>query len=227
MDLKKLNYPDQYDVLFYAYDYFKYNNETCPLSDITQRVYTPAPQFDISTSPSSIEVRPGEEREARLQFKSNANIKSFVQFSVNTTDEFNNALIVNFSTDRFSVPPHGIVTSSLDIKATGNATPGSYMLPIFAHIDLPTESKPRRGIVTGEILYNTVNQQLTNTANLTMTVLPSLTILDSAYNILNTWGSPIRNLVEIVIVIGGAVGAGGLVKWVIGKIRKNQAGGKT
>ena len=58
----------------------------CGISDISNRVYVPPPEFLISTSPSSLDLRPAEEKTIRLQIKSNTNTKYDVFFSTNKTD---------------------------------------------------------------------------------------------------------------------------------------------
>jgi hypothetical protein len=215
LDMAALNYPDQYDLLFSAYDYFIEDYRICPMSDITTRVYVPPPEFVISSTPSSVELRPGEQKTVNLQLKSNANIKSQVLFSTNETDELKNNIESNFSSNKISVPFNGIVTSKLDIVALENAEPGSYMLPIFSEINITTEVWPRRSIVTGEIVSNPMPQNFSKSSSLTVTVLPSLSIPEYFNSILNTWGAPAKELVGLITAIGAAGGiAYGAVKWI-------------
>jgi hypothetical protein len=221
LDLAALNYPDEYVLLFYAFDYFIEGYRICPMADITSRVHIPPPEFGISSSPSSVELRPGEHKSIELNLKSNANIKSRVLFSGSQTDELKDKIKFNFTTNNISVPLNGIVTSKLDIKASENVEADSYTLPISANISVITEDKPRRGGTTGEILYNPTDQVLFETSNLTVTVLPSLTLLDYINNILNSWGAPVKELIGLITAIGsiGAV-VFGTVKWIRRKQKK-------
>jgi hypothetical protein len=214
LDLAALNYPGQYDLLFYAYDYFMETYRICPMADLTPRVYIPPPEFVISTSPSSVEVRPGEPKSIELQLKSNANIKSRVFFSGNQTDQLKDKIKYNFSANNISVPLNAIVTSNLDIEASENVKPDSYTLPISANISIITEAKPRRSGSTGEILYNPTDQILFETSNVTVTVLPPETLLDYINNVLDTWGEPVKELIGLITAIG-SVGAAafGIVRW--------------
>ena len=58
LDLDKINYPQQYRVLFYITDYFVLSHLYCRLVDTTNWVMIPPPLFEISTKPSSLTLRP-------------------------------------------------------------------------------------------------------------------------------------------------------------------------
>jgi len=223
LDLAALNYPDQYDLLFYAFDYFIEGYRICPMADLTPRLYIPPPEFVISTSPSSVEIRPGEHKSIELQLKSNANIKSRVFFSGNQTDELKDKIKFNFTANNISVPLNGIVTSNLDIEASENVKPDSYTLPISANISIITEAKPRRSGSTGEILYNPTDQILFETSNVTVAVLLPETLLDYINNVLNTWGDPVKELIGLITAIG-SLGAAtfGIVRWFRIKKKKTE-----
>lgn len=120
------------------------------------------------------------------------------------------------------MPLNGIVTSNLDIIALENSKPDSYILPIFANINITTEAIPRRSTVTGDILYNPLPQNLVRTSNLTITVLPSLTIMDYINN-LKTISTPITDLITFATALGGVGGlVFGFVKWIRRKKQKKK-----
>ena len=206
LDLSALNYPEQYDLIFYAFDYFIQDYRICPMNDLTARVYVPPPEFILSSSPSSLELRPGEQKTIKVQLESNADIKSIVLFSTNQTEELKDNIEANFSSNIISVPLNGIVISKLDISALEKAEPGSYTLPIFSGVNITTEAKPRRSIFTGEIISNPMPQNFSESSSLTVTILPSLTIPEYINSILNTWGAPLKELVGLVTAIGAAGG---------------------
>jgi hypothetical protein len=49
-DLRSLNYPNLYDILFYANDFYVKEGRLCRMEDITSRVYVPPPEFSNTTS---------------------------------------------------------------------------------------------------------------------------------------------------------------------------------
>ena len=213
LDLPTINYPDQYELVFSAYDYFVQDFRVCPMSDITSRVYVPPPVFVISSTPSSVEMRPGEHNTVGVKLVSNADIKSQVLFSTEN-DQSDGNIKSNFSSNNVSVPINGVVTSRLDIEALEHAEPGSYNIPITSKINITTEAKPRRSIFTGEITSNPSPQNFSQSSSLTVTVLPSLTLPEYLGSMVNTWGAPIKELIGIFTAIGTAGGiAYGLTRW--------------
>jgi len=188
----------------------------CALIDVTPRVYIPPPFFNITTSPSSIEIRAGEEKTITLTLKSRANIKSGVHFFTNQIDKIK----LNIPSDNIAIPNYGVVTSSLNIKVESDAKPSSYTLPLYSNISILTEAKPRRSAFTGEYINNSASQNLDKTSLLTVTVLPPMNLLDYINSILNTWGTPVKELIGLVTAIVTVGGAGPyIVRW----IRKSQS----
>lgn len=215
LDLAKLLYPEQYDLLFYAYDYFIENAHVCPMVDVMPRVYTPPPVFGISTSPSSLEIRPGEEKSITLKLQSNSTIKSNIKLSTNQSDELKDRLNLNFTSNNIAMPTYGVITSNLNIKVASDAKPSSYTLPIFSNINILTEVNPRRSIFTGELISNTPTENLNKTLILTITVLPPMNLLDYINSLLNTWGTPVKELIGLATTIGTAGGVGTyIVRWI-------------
>jgi hypothetical protein len=206
-DLGAINYPDQYDLIFATFDYFLNDGRMCPMADITNRVYVPPPEFVISTLPSSVDLRPGEERNVLLQVKTNTNVKPQVYLSTNNTDEANDKLQLNFTAKKLAIPDYGNVSTSLNVKALDGSKPSSYTLPIFADIHIPTEAKPRRSVTTGELIQNSIGQTIFKNSVLTVTVKPPLTIFEYISNIFNTLDLPIRILVTLVTTIGTISGS--------------------
>lgn len=222
LDLTNLLYPDQYDLLFYAYDYFIENGHVCPLVDITPRVYNPPPVFTISTSPSSLEIRPGEEKSITLKLQSSANIKSYVHFFTNQTDKLKDKIKLNITSSNIAIPTYGIVTSDLNLKVAADTKPSSYQLPIFSNIYILTEAKPRRSIFTGEFINNSASENLNKTSILTITVIPPMNLLDYINSILNSWGTPVKELIGLAAAVGTIGGVGPHIVRLIGKWRTKE-----
>jgi hypothetical protein len=215
-DLAKLNYPNQYDLFFYAQDNFIKNGRLCRLVDITQRIFVPPPEFVISTLPNSVELRPGEEKNIQVQVKANTSIASQVLLYTNNTK----GITLNFNSNRTAIPSFGVATSYLNIKVPQNITPAPYTLPIFANISTPVEIKPRRSSITGEAITSSP-QNLSKISFFTMTVNNPLTWDEQIKNFWDKLGSPITFIYGIIVVA---------VPWGLNEIRKKLKGkgkGKT
>ena len=62
-DLEKINSPQRYKAVFYMTDYFVRDRNFCRMIDTTNWVIIPPPEFSMLASPSSIVLRPGEEKD--------------------------------------------------------------------------------------------------------------------------------------------------------------------
>ncbi|MFY9868573.1 MAG: hypothetical protein WAK17_02540, partial [Candidatus Nitrosopolaris sp.] len=61
-NLENANYPNIYDILFYATDMYVKDGRLCRMIDVANRMYVPPPEFSITTIPSSLVLRPGDEK---------------------------------------------------------------------------------------------------------------------------------------------------------------------
>jgi hypothetical protein len=81
-DLEKINLPQRYKAVFYITDYFIRDRSFCRMIDTTNWVIIPLPEFSMLASPSSIVLRPGEEKDVELQIKGNTDLQSEASLSV-------------------------------------------------------------------------------------------------------------------------------------------------
>jgi hypothetical protein len=192
-DLGKVNYPQQYKAVFYITDLFIKNHRLCRLLDTTNWVIIPPPDFTITTNPSSLLLRPGEEKNVELIIKGNTRLESSAFFSVdsNYDNKYNKFADLQFIPNTISIPAGGgagaVGTSILDVKVLGNTKAATYTFPIIANISFPT-SITNRG---GETFNNTKSVSLLQTSNLTLTVLSSYTPEEHLNNFVNAWITPI------------------------------------
>jgi hypothetical protein len=73
---------------------------------------------------------------------------------------------------RTSLSSYGLATSLMHINASENAKSHPYTLPILVNMSIPIEAKTRRSVTTGEIAFNPVSANISESSNLTVTVLP-------------------------------------------------------
>jgi hypothetical protein len=125
-------------------------------------------------------------------------------FNTNTNNSNNNsdsAIGLNFIPNTVSIPPSTAGTSVLHIKALGNSKTVSYTLPIIANISFPTKITNRGG----EVFSNSKSVSLTQTSNLTLTVLPPYCTQELLSNFVNSWITPITGVWTFLAGVGAVI----------------------
>ena len=207
LDLASVTSPEQYNVLFYTMYVFIKDGRLCGISDISNRVYIPPPEYVVSPSPNPVGLRVGEEEIIELQVKANTSLKSYAVLSTGQIDGIN----ANFSSRGAYVPRDGSATLPLKINASEDdkayryTLPHSYTLPIFANISIPTESRVRGFGISGDVMENSLSANITERSNLTITLLPALTITEHLNNIYSAWILPISGISSFLLGIGAVI----------------------
>lgn len=195
LNLTKLNFPDQYNLDFYVFDTYYDKDSSCGLVDLVDRVHVPPPEFDISTVPDSIVLRQGEEKNMELQVKNiNTKLTSHVLLSTYSS----NGTKVKFIPNQVSIPPYGITTTLVNIKAADNATIRPYSFPIIANITFPTS---RDNYLSNETLYNKESANIIKRSVFTATVLERIPLDQQLNNFLTSWFNPITGAYSTIITI--------------------------
>jgi hypothetical protein len=200
-DLNKVNSPQRYKAVFYITDYIIKNHRFCTLIDTTNWVIIPPPDFDISANPSSLVLRPGEEKNIQLQLKGNTDLQS--EASLSAGNGYDNHIQPEFfPNNKTSIPPSGSGSHSLIIKADDTAQPRTYTFPIIANISFPT-SITNRG---GETFNNNKSVSIIESSNLTLTVLPPYTPQEHLSNFTKDWITPITGIWTFIAGVGTVMG---------------------
>jgi hypothetical protein len=209
LDLGSMNYPSNYDLLFYTAESYKSNE----VRQFTNWVSVPPPTLHITTSPSNIVIRQGEEQLIPARIRSTTGFSNDV---INITLAGN--LNKNYDTES------GFNSSEINVAIQRNQPPlfkiavpqqtplGIYTIPMIATIREPSLAtitkpisiNPKGGFVDPEFelskKYPTVGY-LTKPINLTVTVIAPSTIADKFKDFWGTYGQ------FIGIFAGAFVGA--------------------
>ena len=204
LDLDSINSPSAYGLSFYTAESFKSNE----VRDFTGWIVIPPANVNILTHPENIVIRQGEKHliPAEIDTPFSNNVTS-ITFG-NGSDFSSNGLHV--STQRMQPPlfkveaspqtPVGAYTipfeTSMLIATTYSTSPTS--TPATATVDTATEAVDPEFQVSKK--YPTVGY-ITSPANLTIDVIPPITVNESFMAFWVTYGTP------LVILAGGAVGA--------------------
>ena len=202
LDLNSINYPRAYGLSFYTAESYKSNE----VRDFTSWIAIPPATIDILTHPENIIIRQGEKHlipaEVDTPFSNNVTSITFD----NGTDFSSNGLHV--STQRIQPPlfevevspqtPIGVYTipfvASMIIATTYSTSPTS--TPATATVDTITEVLDPEFQVSKK--YPTIGY-ITSPGNLTIDVIPPLTVNETFTAFWVTYGTPIVGLTGVVV----------------------------
>ena len=202
LDLNSINYPTAYGLSFYTAESYKSNE----VRDFTSWIAIPPATIDILTHPANIVVRQGETHlipaEVDTPFSNNVTTITFD----NGTDFSSNGLHV--STQRIQSPlfevevspqtPIGVYTipfvASMIIATTYSTSPTA--TPATATVDTVTKVLDLEFQVSKK--YPTIGY-ITSPGNLTIDVIPPLTINETFTAFWVTYGTPLVGLTGVVV----------------------------
>ena len=202
LDLNSINYPTAYGLSFYTAESYKSNE----VRDFTSWIAIPPATIDILTHPENIVVRQGEKHlipaEVDTPFSNNVTTITFD----NETDFSSNGLHV--STPRVQPPlfevevspqtPIGVYTipfvASMIIATTYSTSPTA--TPATATVDTVTEVLDPEFQVSKK--YPTIGY-ITSPGNLTIDVIPPLTVNETFTAFWVTYGTPLVGLTGVVV----------------------------
>ncbi len=205
-NLSAMNFPNKYKVIFYSEIIYDINDLSNQSIDFTNWADIPAPQFTLSTIPNPLILRVGETKDIGVQLKPLSSGSRVVNFIPNG----NTAVQLRFNPDKLNESYNETQPAPFKIHVPQSAPVGQYIIPIIANISteslfpskffFPTQLKiPAHGYVTGS-------------ANLTITVLESQSMLEQFKDFWDVFGQPIS------IIAGGF--AGGATSLLFDKLKK-------
>ena len=198
LNLNSINSPSNYGLSFYTAESFK----SSEVRDFTSWVAIPPATIDILTHPENIVIRQGEKQLIPTEIDT--------PFSNNVTSiTFENG--TNFSSNGLSVSAQRIQPPLFEVEVSPQSPVGVYTVPFVASMLIQTTSSTSpmfndtvTGIVDPEFQvskkYPTTGD-ITGKGNLTIEVIPPLTVNEAFMAFWVTYGTP------IVILGSGAVGA--------------------
>ena len=202
LDLNSINYPTAYGLSFYTAESYKSNE----VRDFTSWIAIPPATIDILTHPENIIVRQGETHlipaEVDTPFSNNV-----------TTITFNNG--TDFSSNGLHVSTQSIQPPLFNIEVSPQTPIGVYTIPFVASMIIATTystsptSTPATATVdtVTEVLdpefqvskkYPTIGY-ITSPGNLTIDVIPPLTVNETFTAFWVTYGTPLVGLTGVVV----------------------------
>jgi hypothetical protein len=198
LDLAYMHSPSSYGLSFYTAESFKSNEER----DFTGWVGVPPAAISTVTRPKDIVIRQGEEHliPSEVETPLSNNVTSL---------KFDNGTY--FSSNGLSVYTEKIQPPLFKVKASPQTPVGVYTIPLAASLSITTTSSKLpmfNDTVTafGDPEFQVSKKypttgSITGNANLTISVIPPLSVNETFMAFWTMYGTP------IVILVGGAVGA--------------------
>jgi hypothetical protein len=209
LDLSSINYPSNYNLLFYSAESFKSNE----VRQFTSWVTIPPPTLEVVTSPNNIMIRQGEEQliPARIQSTSGFS-NDVINITLIGNNKNNNYYTgLGFNSSELNVAIERDQPPLFKIAVPQQTSLGIYTIPLIVTIrepSLATITKPistntNSGTVDPEFelskKYPTVGY-LTKPVNFTVSVIPPMTINDKFKEFWDVYGQ------FIGLFAGGFVG---------------------
>jgi hypothetical protein len=229
LDLGTINYPSTYNVMFYAAESFKSNEDR----DFTSWVSIPPPTLKIATSPNDIIVRQGEEQLVPAKIVSSSGVSNDVLNITRESEDANNNNNNNdpenassttfFNADGPQVSIERVQPPLFKIDIPMQTSLGIYTIPLSATIREPSVAALTKPLATNNTISGRIDPEfqlskvyptvgyLTRPVNLTITVLPPRNVNDQFKDFWSIYGQPIS------IVVGGF--AGGFASLIFSRIK--------
>jgi hypothetical protein len=197
LNLTSINSPSNYGLSFYTAESFN----SSEVRDFTSWVAVPPPVIDMLTHPENIVIRQGETKVIPTEIETPlSNNVTRISFEYGT----------NFSSNGLNVSAQRIEPPLFEVEVSPESPVGVYTVPFGASMLIQTTSSTSpmfNGTVTGSVdpefqaskKYPTTGD-ITGKGNLTIEVIPPLTVNEEFMAFWNTYGTP------IVILGSGAAG---------------------
>ena len=115
MDLNSILYPNKYKVTFYA----ETERNGISVTDFTRWVAIPPLQIALTTSPTSLVLRPNENKTIELKVNATEGYQPIVLLSTYSGPANNNKIKSDIKFKQLQIPSYGVATTPLFIAAHG------------------------------------------------------------------------------------------------------------
>jgi hypothetical protein len=207
LDLKKILYPKEYRILFYA----EYEKNNLLISDFSKWVYVPPPNIEINTNPQNIVLRQGEQKNIELNLNSTSGLEPLVNVSfINRYKD----LEIESEYNSIQLPYYGEISVPVKIKVLKNASlsPHTIFLKTASTFpDIEFIKKNESSDANELVPINIKSQQEEKMLKLVISVGRSLSISERIGIMWEQIGGPFAFFYGIIA---------GLTPWIIKEVKK-------
>jgi hypothetical protein len=208
-DLNDILYPEKYKVLFYGE--IKKEDNGPSVTDFTRWVAIPPLELDVSTSPSSVELRKGEEKTIEVKVNSTHGYEPIVNLS---TQIQSNDIRLDFEQNgTLRIPSYGVANVPLTITSSDDARLGPSTLFIFANSTFPPEEliKANASNISSFLPPSVKPENMITQSSLLVTIQEQLTLPDRIKEFWSKVGDPLTFFYGILA---------GISPWIYTKIKE-------
>lgn len=207
VNLKDINYPEKYHLIFTLTNKFVLNHKLCTLVDTTNWFIIPPPVYKIIPSPYTTQLRPGDSQNVLFKIlgSNNTDLPSTAIFNFIPNNDINkNNIKINIIRNETKILPFSIGTSLVNIELPKNTSitkPFPISIPFEVNITFPNSTKNKKG----EEFYNKDIVKVPILIDYGITLMPPQSIEEQLLSFVNTWISPLNNLWTFLIGISSAL----------------------
>lgn len=203
-NLDGMAYPDKYKVIFYAESALNGYS----ITDFSRVITIPPPEISISTSPSQVELRQGDQTTLEVKINSTAGLEPTISLAASQSPD----LKAQFKFDTLQIPSYGMASIPLTITSLKNASAYPYTLLLFVNSTFPDEEFiSTRGLAF--LPPSLKSENTSTTSSILVTVLPALTWPEIISDFWTKLGNPISFIYGILA---------GISPWIYDRL-KNRA----
>jgi hypothetical protein len=214
LNLSLVHYPTKYKVTFYAE--VKKGNDDSFITDFTRTVAIPPLELAISTSPTSLTLRPGDNKTIELKINSTKGFEPIVFLS--TAKNQSGDIKSDIKFNKLRIPSYGVATTPVTIAASEGAASRPYTLFIFANSTFPSEDlikefTPAKATITSSPVPESQDksQNVISQSTMGLTVEDPLTFEEKISEFWNKLGNPITFSYGV---------AAGISPWIFSKLKE-------
>jgi len=157
LDLKKILYPKEYRILFYA----EYEKNNLLISDFSKWAYVPPPNIEINTNPQNIVLRQGEQKIIELNLNSTFGLEPLVNISfINRYRD----LEIESEYNSIQLPYYGEMSIPVKITVSKNASLSPHTISLktastFPNIDFIKKNESNNGDNINKFVPSNIKSQ--------------------------------------------------------------------
>lgn len=200
IDLKDLNFPDSFNMIFYSTTGSRYEDDT-------SWIHIPPPEIDMSFSENPLNIRPGEVKTVYALINSSTGLEPIIELS-----SLNNSsnLILTLLKNQSNLPPYGITTIPIQIFAKNVTSGEQFFFPIDANSSFPFKGfRPETTDNELKPFFNT-----THRFTLVLNIQSPLEFHEHIKNFVENWFNPLTGVYQTASTI-----IGGIVGYILAKIK--------
>lgn len=206
IDLKDLNFPKSFDMIFYA------ATERELFEDYTSWIHIPPPSIQISFYDNPFNIRPGETKDIHLQINSTTALESIIQL-VPENKTSNIEWKLEHKNQIIKLPAYGSTILPIQIYAKNVTAGDKFLFPIFAKSSFPKLFRPEIKTISSDQPFTDKIDRF----NLVINILNPIEPHEHLKKFVENWFNPLTGVYQAASGI-----MGGLAGYILAKFKSKK-----